>query len=485
MRGRAASRRASSCPGSQFRWPGGQVPYEIDPAMPDQQRVHDAIAHWEQQHRHPLHRCGRRPTPRASPTSCLHPRDRLLVAGGHARQRAAGHLDGHRLRRRPRHPRDRARRGPLARAEPRGPRPCSSRSTGRTSRPAGSTTSTSTSVDGDDVGRLRLRLDHALRAHGVHQQRAGHDHADQPGHRPDRAADGAERRATSTRWPRCTARPVRPAQEEPRRRWRAPEFKKIRDDGSVGKTRRRPAADQEAPRRRHTEAAVATTRSGQEAAGRRVRPRFKKVARRRAACPWPPSRGLPSDRCGGGLSPFLLATGHHADVGGPVPGPAASVRRMPSCGGAGRGRCGRRRGAPQRRRPPDRAHRGDLRAGPGPGGLRRRGRGHAVHRLTHVILLVSHDDDDHLAPVLAELDRIGSESVVVDTVGIPAAIAMSPRSTSPTATGGGSGSTTARGWTSTGCRLGVVAPRRCPRHPTPASRTRRRRRGRPTRPSRP
>jgi hypothetical protein len=34
-------------PGSQFRWPGGVVPYDIDPAMPDQQRVHDAIAHWE------------------------------------------------------------------------------------------------------------------------------------------------------------------------------------------------------------------------------------------------------------------------------------------------------------------------------------------------------------------------------------------------------------------------------------------------------
>ncbi|MEU3642279.1 M12 family metallopeptidase [Lentzea sp. NPDC034063] len=34
-------------PGQQFRWPGGRVPFEIDPALPDQARVHNAIAHWE------------------------------------------------------------------------------------------------------------------------------------------------------------------------------------------------------------------------------------------------------------------------------------------------------------------------------------------------------------------------------------------------------------------------------------------------------
>lgn len=32
--------------GAQFRWPNGRIPFEIDPALPNQQRVTDAIAHW-------------------------------------------------------------------------------------------------------------------------------------------------------------------------------------------------------------------------------------------------------------------------------------------------------------------------------------------------------------------------------------------------------------------------------------------------------
>src|SRR3954451_19224413 len=33
--------------GAQFRWPGCRIPYTIAPALPDQARVTDAIAHWE------------------------------------------------------------------------------------------------------------------------------------------------------------------------------------------------------------------------------------------------------------------------------------------------------------------------------------------------------------------------------------------------------------------------------------------------------
>lgn len=33
--------------GQNFRWPNATVPYDIDPALPNQSRVSDAIAHWE------------------------------------------------------------------------------------------------------------------------------------------------------------------------------------------------------------------------------------------------------------------------------------------------------------------------------------------------------------------------------------------------------------------------------------------------------
>ena len=43
------------------------------------------------------------------------------------------------------------------------------------------------------------------------------------------------------------------------------------------------------------------------------------------------------------------------------------------------------------------------------------------------ILLVSHAGDDHLAPMLAELGRIGSEAVVVDTASLPGAVGVAAR----------------------------------------------------------
>ncbi|MDN5766618.1 MAG: M12 family metallopeptidase [Humibacillus sp.] len=41
--------RGVAITGDQFRWPNALVPYDIDSALPNQQRVGDAIAHWEEQ----------------------------------------------------------------------------------------------------------------------------------------------------------------------------------------------------------------------------------------------------------------------------------------------------------------------------------------------------------------------------------------------------------------------------------------------------
>jgi len=57
--------------GQQFRWPNGRIPYEIDPALPNQQRVTDAIAHWHA-------KTGIRLTPRAGEADYV----RFVPGGG-------------------------------------------------------------------------------------------------------------------------------------------------------------------------------------------------------------------------------------------------------------------------------------------------------------------------------------------------------------------------------------------------------------------
>ena len=40
--------RSVGITGQQYRWPNALVPYDIDSALPNQNRVTDAIAHWQQ-----------------------------------------------------------------------------------------------------------------------------------------------------------------------------------------------------------------------------------------------------------------------------------------------------------------------------------------------------------------------------------------------------------------------------------------------------
>lgn len=42
-------RKSQGITSTSYRWPGGVIPYEIDPTMPNQYRVTDAVAHWNTQ----------------------------------------------------------------------------------------------------------------------------------------------------------------------------------------------------------------------------------------------------------------------------------------------------------------------------------------------------------------------------------------------------------------------------------------------------
>ena len=187
-----------------------------------------------------------------------------------------------------------------------------------------------------------------------------------------------------------------------------PGFKKASTTGRSGRSR----------------SSATTGRSGEEA---QRRPTADPRSRRSATTTWCRSRSCATTYRGRGAA---VPAGHRSDRSArrslAVPAGHRAPRRrrgwptgrprvtQAAWRGARGGGGGRRGGAAQRRRAADGTDRGDLGARAGPRSPTTRSRPRSSRR-DPVILLVSHSADDHLAPVLAELDRIGSESVVVDT----------------------------------------------------------------------
>ena len=106
--------------GTQFRWKNNTIPFQIDPNLPNPQRVLDAIKHWEDNT--PIRLVERNAAdPAHRDFVVFRPGQRLRVLDWPAR-RSAGRDPGLSLQHRELHSRDRPHRRALARAEQERPR---------------------------------------------------------------------------------------------------------------------------------------------------------------------------------------------------------------------------------------------------------------------------------------------------------------------------------------------------------------------------